>query len=87
MGLDISRISTDHDSNIIVRHRNVILPDEGSNNVSKPDIYTASKPNLGITQFAKYIFNDPLYLNPNTPSSNFACKYYFMHKTQPKGRK
>ena len=50
----------------------VIIPDEGSNNVSKPGIDTASKPNLDITQFAKYLFNDPLNLNPNTPSSKFA---------------
>ena len=65
----------------------MFLPDEGSNNVSKPVIYMASKPNLDITQFAKYLFNDPLNLNPNTPSSNFAFKYYGIHKTLPKGRK
>ena len=50
LGLDISMISTDHDFNIISRHRNVLITDEGSNNVSKPDLDTASEPNLDITQ-------------------------------------
>ena len=81
MGLDISRISTYRDYNIIGYHRNVILPDEESNNFSKPGLDTTFKPNLDITQFAKYIFNDPLNLNPNTASSNFRANT--MVYTQP----
>ena len=48
--LDIYRIFTDHNSNITGHHRNTLLPDEGSNKVSKTDLDTASKPNLDITQ-------------------------------------
>ena len=50
LGLDISRFSTDYDSNIIGHHRNTLPPDEGNNKVSNPDIDTASKPNIDITQ-------------------------------------
>ena len=84
LGLDISRVSIDYNSNIIGHHNNMLIPDEGSNKVSKPDLDTASKPNLDITQCAKYLFNDPLNLNLSTPSSNFACKYYVTHTTLPK---
>ena len=34
LGLDISRISTDHYSHIIGRYSNALLPDKGSNKVS-----------------------------------------------------
>ena len=50
LGLDISWVSKDYDSNIIGCHSNVILPDEGSNKVSKPDIDTDYRLNLYITQ-------------------------------------
>ena len=36
--------------NTIGCHKNALLPDEGINNISKPDLYTVSKPNLDITQ-------------------------------------
>ena len=58
LGLDILRVSTDYDSNIIGHYRNALPPDEGSNKVSNPDNYTASKPNLGTTQCAKYLLNE-----------------------------
>ena len=85
LGLDISRAYTYYDSNVIGHHRKVLLPDEGSNNVSKPDLDNDSKPNIDITQCAKYLLNDPL--NPNSPSSNFSCKYYGTPKTLPKDMK
>ena len=50
LGLDIFRISTYNDSDIIGHLRNTLLPDEGGNKVFKPDIDTASKPNIGITK-------------------------------------
>ena len=53
LGLDTSRIFIDYDSNIIGRHRNTLLPVEGSNKVSKPGLDTASKYNLETTQCAK----------------------------------
>ena len=87
LGLDISRVSIDYNSNIIGHHNNMLIPDEGSNKVSKPDLDTASKPNLDITQCAKYLFNDPLNLNLSTPSSNFVCKYYGTPITPPKDSK
>ena len=74
LGLDIYRMSIYHYYNIIVHPRNALIPDEGSIKVSNPDSYTASKPNLDTTQFLKYIFNDPLNLNPNTLSSIFCAK-------------
>ena len=77
----------DLDYNIIGCHKNALLPDEGINKISKPDIYTVSKLNIDITQCAKYIFNDPLNLNTNTPSSYFTCKDYGTKKTLPKDRK
>ena len=40
----------DLDYNIIGCHKNALLPDEGINKISKPDLYTVSKPNLDITQ-------------------------------------
>ena len=51
--LDISRVSTDYDYNSIVPQRNALLTDEGINEVSKPDLDTASKPDVVITQFDK----------------------------------
>ena len=84
MGLEISRISTGHDSNIIGRHRNTLLTNEGNNKVSNPDLDTASTLNVDITQCTKYPLNDPLNLNPNTPSSNFACTAYGTHTILPK---
>ena len=48
---------------------NALLPDEGSNKISKPDPDTASKPNLDITNYDKYLFNEPLNLNSNITSS------------------
>ena len=87
LGFDISRISTDNDSNIIGRHRNVILPDDGSNKVSKPDIDTDYKPNIDIIKCDKNLFNDPLNLSTNTPSSNVECKYYDTYTTLPRVRK
>ena len=50
MGLGISRVSTDYDSEIIGLHRKSLLPDEGRNKSSKSDIDMASKPYLGITK-------------------------------------
>ena len=90
--LDISRVSTDYDYNIIGPHRNALFPDDGSNEVSKPVFDTASKPDLVITQCAKYLLNDPLNLNINNPGSCIACKYYVKHTalskdTLPKCRK
>ena len=82
--LDISRFSTDYDSYIVGPHRNALLPNEGSNEISKPDIYTASKPDLFIPQCAKYLFNYPLDLNINTPSSNLSWKGYGTLTTLPK---
>ena len=38
LGLDISRVYIDYDSNIMGHHRNAILPNEGGNKFSKPDI-------------------------------------------------
>ena len=70
--LDISRVSTNYDSNTIGPHSNALLPDEESNKTSNTDIDTASKPYLHTTQCAKYIFNDPLDLNLKPPSSSFA---------------
>ena len=87
MGLDISRIFTDHDFNIIGHHRNSLLPDEWINKVSNPDIDTASKPNFYITQCTKYLFNDPLNININTSSYNVVCKCYVTPTTLPKYRK
>ena len=87
MGLDISRISIDRDYNIIGCHRSALLPNEGSNKVSNPDNYTASKPNLGTTQCAKYLLNEKMNINPNTTSFNFSCKDYGVPTTLPKDRK
>ena len=74
VGLYIYKISTDYGSSIKGPHRNEFLPDEGKNKNSNPDIDTASKPDLDITQCTEYIFNDQLNPNLNTPSSNFAPK-------------
>ena len=63
-----------HYYNIIVHPRNALIPVDGSNKVSNTDSNTASKHNLETTQFAKYIFNDSLNLNTNTPSSIFCAK-------------
>ena len=68
-------ITTEYESDIIGCHRSEILPDEGSNKVSKPNLDTDSKPDLDITQCTNYLFNDPLNLNINTPSYNFSYKY------------
>ena len=87
LGLDISRIFTDHNFNIIGRHMNTLLPDEGSNKVSKPDLDVDSKHNIDITHFSKYLCNDPLNPNTNAPSSNCTCKDYVTHTTPPKDRK
>ena len=76
LGIDISSISTDCDSNIIGCHGNALLTYEGRNKVSNPDTYTYSKPDLYTTQCNKNPYNYPLSLNLNTPSSNFACKDY-----------
>ena len=65
----------------------MLFPDERSNNDSDVDTDTASKPNLDITQCSKYLYNDPLNTNPNTPSSNFLCKYYGTPTKIPKDRK
>ena len=51
--LDISRVSTDYDYNSIGPQINALLTDEGINEVSKPDLDTASKPDIVITQFDK----------------------------------
>ena len=56
------------------------------NNFYNSDLDTDSKPDLDITRCAKYLINDPLNINPNTPSSNFACKDYGTHRTLPKDR-
>ena len=53
LGLDISRVSTFYDSNIIGHYRNVILPDGESDKVSKTYLDTDSKPNIDITKCAK----------------------------------
>ena len=87
LGPDISIIFTDHDSNIIGFHRNALFPDEGGNKVSNPDLDTASKHNLDITQCANYLFNDPFNIDLDTPSSNFSCKDYGTPTTPPKDRK
>ena len=76
LGLDIYRIITYYDFNIISHHRNALITDEGRNKVSNPDTYTYSKPDLYTTQCNKNPYNYPLSLNLNTPSSNFACKEY-----------
>ena len=80
MGLDKYRIYTDYDSNIIVHHRKVLLSDEGSNKVSKTDLDMDSKPNPDMNQCSKYLFNDKLNLNRNTPSYHFACRDYVRPK-------
>ena len=85
--LNISIISTDYDSNIIGRHRNTLLPDEGSNMVSKPYLNTASKTDIDITQYDKYLLNELLNPNINSPSSNFSCKDYGTLTTLTKDRK
>ena len=84
MGLEISRISTNYDSNIICIHRNALLPDEGKNSFSRTDLDTSSKPDLDITQCARYLFNEPLHLNINTQSYNLVCKYYVTPTIIPK---
>ena len=76
LGLDISRVSTYYNSNIIGHQNNVLPSDEGSNKVSNTDIDMDSKPNISITQYAKYLFNETLNPNTNTPSSNFSHKDY-----------
>ena len=70
----ISRISTDHDSNTIGRHRNALLPDYISNKVYKPDLDTEYKPYLDINNCTKYLFNDPFNINTNPSSYNLSCK-------------
>ena len=77
----------DCDYNIICFHRNALLPDSGSNKVSKPDLDTVSKPYLDITQCVKYLFNDLLNLNTNIPSSYSACKDYVTNTTLQNDRK
>ena len=71
MGLDISRISTYHDSNIIGLRRNALLPDEGINKVSNPDIDMVFLNNIDITQCDKYLSNDTLNININTQVLTF----------------
>ena len=46
LGLDIYRFSTNDYYRIISHHRNALLPGEGNNKVYKPDIDTASNPNI-----------------------------------------
>ena len=53
----------------------------------KPDLDTVSKPCIDICQCATYLFNDPLNLNTNPPSSYFSCKEYGTDTTLPKDRK
>ena len=81
--LDISRIFIDYDSNTISYHMNALLPGEGINKAYKHDIYMDYKPYLFITQFAKYLFNNPFNLNLNTPSSNLSCKGHVKSTTLP----
>ena len=87
LGPDTSRIYTDHDYNIIGFHRKALLTDDIINKVYNPDIDMSSKPNIEITQCAKYLFNETLNLSTNTPSSNFSCTDYVTHTTLPKDRK
>ena len=87
LGLDISSISTDNDSNIIGCHSNGLLTNEGRNKVSNPDLDTASKPDIDITKCTQYIYNNPLNLNLNTSSSNFSFRDYGTPTTPPKDRK
>ena len=67
-------ISTYHNSNIIGRHRNAILPEKRIKKVSKPGLETASKPNFDKIHYAKFLVNEPLDININTLSYNFSCK-------------
>ena len=53
LGPEISRISTYHDSNIIACHRNVLLPDEGINEVSNTDPDTSFTPNNDFIHWDK----------------------------------
>ena len=73
--LEISRVSTYYDSNIIGRHRISLLPYEGRNKDYKPDIDTYSKPDIDSTKCTKYLLNDPLNLNIKPPGSNLTKKY------------
>ena len=82
--LDIYRVSTDCYYNIIGPHINELLPDEGRNEVSKPDFDTASKHDFVITQCAKYLLHDPLNININNPGSNIAYKGYGTPTDLPK---
>ena len=84
--IGIYRIYKKYDSNIIGLHRNYLLPDEGSNKVSKPELDMASKPYIKIIKCAKYILNDPLNQYQHT-SSNFLCKYYGTPTTLTNDRK
>ena len=87
LGPDKSSISTDHDSNIIGRHWNALLSDEWSDKVYMPDLDTVSKRIIDIAQCAKYLSNDSLNQNIDTPGSNFSYKYYVTPTNLPKDRK
>ena len=84
LGIDISIIFIDYYSNVIDRHRNAFFTDEERNKASNPDLYMASKTDIEINQWAKYLLNEPLNPNLNTASSNFAWKDYGIPETLPK---
>ena len=79
MGLDISRISKDYNSNIIGRHRNMFIVNEGRNKASNTYLYT--------TNCSKLIYNDLLNLNINRQGSIFERKCYGKIITLKKDRK
>ena len=85
--LDISRVSTYYDSNILDRHRTAFLTNEGRNKAYNPDPDKDSTPDLDITQCTKKLFNDPLNLNIKPPSSNFSKKDNGTPIIPPKYRK
>ena len=55
----------------IGHHRYALLTDECSIKAYKPELNMTSKPNLDITQCAKYILNNPLNFILNSPSYDF----------------
>ena len=55
--LEISKVSTDYDSNVIYHHRNALPTVEGSDNVSNSDLDMVYKPNIGIIQWTKYLYS------------------------------
>ena len=87
VGVDISRIYTDYDSNIIGPHMNTILTDEGRNKDSNTGLDKYSKPDIDTTKWSKFLLNDPLNLNINPPNCIFVQKYYGTPITLPKDRK